>query len=220
MEKLQAARDNEKAREQDLVRTRKHQKQELLKLGAGDSKSHLRARSDFVLTIFAIEASRDRQKYLADLMGETVKKAHQPQLFPEVDDDIPVKEWDENNVFEALRGKASDDEDDDPDQQDLPVGDVKGKERNSEERARKDGYVGDGPQNPALQADIKDLDLPADIGLALQAAEIHTIGALIKVEEEDKLESIEGITGPKAKSIRKSLKTWQKAQAKAEVAVG
>lgn len=213
LDKIVEARDQEKAREQELIRTRKSLKDDLLKLGSGSTKKHLDVSRDYVVTLFALEASRNRQKSLADRMDETVKKAHEPTFWADRadnDEDIDGRELDEAVVFEVLKNAApkDDDEREDPDQAKLPVGEKEPGAKDS----KKDDKVPAGLKPADLKSEIGELQLEPAINQRLVAAGCKTIGDLIKLEDQsaEGIEVISGIGGATAAKIRSALKKFQR----------
>lgn len=219
LDKIVEARDQEKAREQELIRTRKSLKDDLLELGRGSTKRHLEVSRDYVVTMFGLEASRNRQKSLSDLMDKTVKEAHQATLIDvDADDGIDVRELDEKVIFETLRATGAGGESDDQDQPDLPIGEANGKATNSEARAKNDGYIGPGLWSPELAASVRDLDIEPKIADKLIAAKIITIGDLMQLDESPGgIDSLDSLTGPQAAKVRAALKSWRKNQNAAEL---
>lgn len=232
---IRAAKENDTAREAELIRQRKELEGRLRELGAlstsGMKKKMVDAgipekkveilltRNDLVVTYFGLKFVRDHFKMLCDKMDATIDDANQGKLaFAEGDIDDEDLHADEPTEAELFSKPASKDQDDeDPDQQRLPVGeaggrDARGREPNSEARARNDGYVGDGVTPAGLDADIRDLDLPERITKHLYAANLTTIGKLIDFGEEhgNQYTEIEGVTQPQSDGIHHTLKKWRR----------
>jgi len=125
LERLEAVRENEKARESDLVKHRKQVKDDFLALGPGEGPQHTDLALDLVKTMFHIDYCRNRQKTLADQIGDTIRNANQPGLFGDDAElsEIRSCEPSDEELFASLRKTPKDD----TDQQefgDKPVGDV------------------------------------------------------------------------------------------------
>lgn len=124
LERIEACRENEKARESDLCKHRKQVKDDFLALGPGETDRHKSLSLDYMRTLLQIDYCRNRQSTLADQLGETIRNAHQPGLFGDDTDleAIVSREPDEAELFRTLQKSKPD-----PDQQEFgddttPVG--------------------------------------------------------------------------------------------------
>lgn len=229
---IRAAKENDTAREAELIRTRKELEGRLRELGALDVRGLrkkmvdagiaekkadiLLTRNELVVTYFGLKFVRDHYKMLCDKMDATIDDANQGKLaFAEGDlddEDLHAGEPSEAELFSKPEPK----DDEDPDQQRLPVGQAmgaaRGKEPNSEERARNDGYVGDGAAPAGLDADIRDLDLPDRIAKHLYAANLTTIGKLIEFGEQhgNQYTGVDGVSQAASDGIHHTLKKWRR----------
>lgn len=211
------------AREGELVRARKAFEDEMRHLGgcslrgvekklieAGLDKKVVAAlmlRSEYTLTLFTLRWTRARANELRDRLTGTIKDADQGKLW-EDDDEPLLPEPSEADLF----SQPKDEEEDDPDQQTLPVG-ARNPAGNTPERAKADGYVGD-----VMQSDIANLELDDAKTKALKAAGFKTIGHLARyLDGGGDLEEKNGIGGATAAAAVSTLKRWRKRQAKAEV---
>lgn len=138
LERMEACRENEKAREADLVKHRKQVKQDFLNLGPGETNAHKTTAFDLVKTLLHIDYCRVRQSTLADQIGETIRGAHQPGLFGDDHDleGIFSREPDDEELFATLRKPAKD-----PDQQELGDSDDRpiGEPETAGKRAKPEG---------------------------------------------------------------------------------
>lgn len=226
-----AAKENDTAREAELIRQRKELEGRLRELGAlstsGMKKKMVDAgipekkveimltRNDLVVTYFGLKFVRDHFKMLCDKMDATIDDANQGKLaFAEGDiddEDLHADEPTEADLFSKPAAKA---EDDDPDQQTLPVGVANGREPNSESRAKSDGYVGDGAAPATIDSDIQELELPDRITRHLYKAELGTIGKLIEFGEQhgNQYTEVEGIGQSSSDEIHATLKKFRRRQ--------
>lgn len=124
LERMEACRENEKAREADLVKHRKQVKQDFLNLGPGETNAHKTTALDLVKTLLHIDYCRVRQSTLADQIGETIRGAHQPGLFTEDADieEIVSREPDDDELFSTLRKSKPDPEQQEFGDDSTPVG--------------------------------------------------------------------------------------------------
>jgi hypothetical protein len=236
---IRAAKENDTAREAELVRKRKELEGRLRELGAlstsGMKKKMIDAgipekkvdilltRNELVVTYFGLKFVRDHYKMLCDKMDATIDDANQGKLaFAEDDldnEDLHADEPTEAELFsEPPRNRKDDDDDDDPDQQTLPVGEAKGREPNSEARARADGYVGDGAEPATIKSDIQELELPDRITRHLYKAGLDTIGKLIEFGEEhgNQYTDVEGVGQSSSDEIHATLRKFRRKQRAAD----
>lgn len=104
LELIQQQRDVLKAEESDLSKERKTLVEELIDLGAGETKEHLAKSREYVVCVFRLKYVRTRLDTLADMADKTIRKAHQPELFDEDNADVVgSKRVTERGVFAALR---------------------------------------------------------------------------------------------------------------------
>ncbi|HLO41672.1 MAG TPA: hypothetical protein VK176_11670 [Phycisphaerales bacterium] len=182
LDKLYAQRLFEKNRESDLKQERKALKSELAELGAGETQEHKEAGWAYSRVLFRLEHCRDRQKDLANRIDDTIKKAHEPGLFGDDEEDLdkPVEDQD---VFKSIAKKlgAGDDgdEEDDADQQSLPVG---GPSATQPPKPLKltEPEIPEG-LDEHLKASVNELDMREDLKGLLIAAGFDTIAKLVHV---------------------------------------
>lgn len=233
---IRAAKENDTAREAELIRQRKELEGRLRELGAlstsGMKKKMVDAgipekkaeimllRNDLVVTYFGLKFVRDHFKMLCDKMDATIDDANQGKLaFADGDDDLSDLHADEPSEAELFsKPPKKEEDDDDPDQQTLPVGDARGRATNSEERAKTDGYVGDGPAPAGMESDIAELDLPDRITRPLYKADLGTIGKLIQFGEQhgNQYTGVEGIGQSSSDEIHATLKKFRRKQRAAD----
>jgi len=228
---IRSAKENDTAREAELIRQRKELEGRLRELGAlstsGMKKKMVDAgipekkaeilltRNDLVVTYFGLKFVRDHYKMLCDKMDATIDDANQGKLaFADGDDDISDLHADEPTEAELFSPRAKKDDEDDPDQQTLPVGQPRGREPNSLERAKLDGYVGDGPAPAGMTSDISELELPDRITRHLYKAELGTIGKLIEFGEQhgNQYTEVEGVGQASSDEIHATLKKFRRKQ--------
>jgi len=229
---IRAAKENDTAREAELIRQRKELEGRLRELGAlstsGMKKKMVDAgipekkveilltRNDLVVTYFGLKFVRDHFKMLCDKMDATIDDANQGKLaFAEGDlndEDLHAGDPTESELFSKPPAKEEDE--DDPDQQTLPVGDAKGREPNSESRAKSDGYVGNGATPATIDSDIQELELPDRITRHLYKAELGTIGKLIEFGEQhgNQYTEVEGVGQASSDEIHATLKKFRRKQ--------
>lgn len=129
LERLEAVREAEKAREKDLCKHRKSTKDDFLALGPGQTNKHKSLALDHMRTLLQIDYCRNRIDTLADKIGETIRNGHQPGLFSDDSEieDIVSREPDDDELFATLQEANKPKKDKkDPDQttfdDDKPVG--------------------------------------------------------------------------------------------------
>ena len=229
---IRAAKENDTAREAELIRQRKELEGRLRELGALSTRGMkkkltdagltdkqaeiLLIRNDLVVTYFGLKFVRDHFKMLCDKMDATIDDANQGKLAfadgEEDNTDLHADEPSESELFSKPPSKDAEDED--PDQQTLPVGDAKGREPNSESRAKSDGYVGDGAAPATIDSDIQELELPDRITRHLYNAELGTIGKLIEFgwQHGNQYTEVEGIGQSSSDEIHATLKKFRRKQ--------
>lgn len=231
---IAAAQENCEARYQELERQRKEIETRLRELGALNTRGIKKKltdagltdkqadilinRNDLVVTYFSKRFVKSQLNTFADKYKATIDDAKQGK-FPFDDDesnsDLPFKEPSEAELF-SVKSKADDDED--HDQQTFPVGQPRGREPNSLERAKLDGYVGDGPAPAGMTSDISELELPDRITRHLYKAGLGTIGKLIEFGEQhgNQYTEVEGIGQSSSDEIHATLKKFRRKQRAAD----
>ncbi len=122
LEKIRDARQAVKAREQDLIRTRKDLRNKFLATGGQRTRVAEEMAWDLQITLMAIEEARAREARLADMMDETIGGAGQGRLFDD-DDDIDGTIPDAEEVIARIASGAKHGQDEEePDQGTLPIG--------------------------------------------------------------------------------------------------
>lgn len=106
---LSEARTNAKSRAEDLVRTRKVLEQDLDRLGAGNSQTHLQKSRDLVLCLREIQYQRDQQRQLGDQIDSAIAAGMKGEIV-EVDPETLLIRVDEAALFHADQDEEDEDE--------------------------------------------------------------------------------------------------------------
>ncbi len=204
---LAKARTIAKARENELVTTRRDLENQLDELGAGSTAEHLKVSREYVITIRSIDFERDRMKTLADQLEKAITDSIQGKFeFAEdaEDDRALVKRPSEKDLFHKppVEEKPKDAR---------PVGRPKPE---TPEPAIAQG------ENQHLTASVNELGVSAWLPPKLTAAGITTMGRLFAwFEAEEKggpaLSSIDGISEDSAALVKKAATKWQRSHRKA-----
>lgn len=205
---LAKARTVAKARETELVTTRKDLENQLDELGAGSTPEHLKVSRDYVITIRSIDFERDRMKTLADQLEKAITDSIQGKFdFAEdaEDDRALVKRPAEKDLFHKpapVEEKPKDAR---------PVGRPKPE---TPEPAIAEG------ENQHLTASVNELECPKGHKAKLLEAGLTTIGRLFEVIETDDIEANKlaekaNVTGGVARQIVAAATKWRKAHRKA-----
>lgn len=91
----------------------KDQYEHILELGLGDDPKAKAARSEYVLTLFRIKASKVRMKRLEAMLLSTIDNARQPSLW-EHEEDIPKRITSDASAFNLLTEKDEEGEKEEP----------------------------------------------------------------------------------------------------------
>ncbi|MCK6475306.1 MAG: hypothetical protein L6Q35_00570 [Phycisphaerales bacterium] len=213
LDRLSEARVSEIAREDALIKTRKAVKEEFGRIGWGKTDKHKDLALDYVQTVFEIDHSRARQKSLSEKIDDTIRNAHQKELFDHADDiDTLVQPASIDQVVKAVAGGAGEDDDADPDQQDLPVGGPSASEPPKRLRLA--------PEQPAgidehLKASVAELDMRDDLKAAcVKAGRSHINGLVVIIDGPDELASMQttlNVNEKDAKAIIRAVKAYRSA---------
>lgn len=201
------ARTAAKAREAELVLTRKDLDNRLDQLGAGRTSAHLEVSRDYVVTERSIDFERDRIKTLADQLEKIISEAIQGkfEFAEEVDAGTLMKRPSETDLFH----KEPEPEPKPPDAR--PVG-RPGKPRPGAPDASK----GDGVDEH-MNASVNELDCREDIKGKLVQAGMTKIGQVIFVIEskDGDLRGEASLTEKQDRDVRAAVKAFRSAHRKA-----
>jgi hypothetical protein len=214
LDRLSEARVAEIAREESLIKQRKATKEEFGRIGWGSTDKHKDLALDYVQTVFEIDHSRARQKSLSEKIDETIRNAHQRELFDDADDiDSLVQPASIDQVVKAVAGGAGEEDDADPDQEFLPVGGPSAAEPPKPLRlAPADQPAG---FDEHLNASINELDMRDDLKTACAKAGRHHINSLVViVDGPDELAALQNtlnVTEKDARAIIRAVKAYRTA---------
>ena len=176
------ARAAAKAREAELVATRKDLENQLDELGAGTTPNHLRVSRDYVVTIRSIDFERDRIKTLADQLEKIISEAIQGkfEFAEEVDAGTLMKRPTEGDLFHKAPEATPADT--------RPVG-RPGKPRPQ----APDSSKGDGVDEH-MKVSVNELDVRENVAGKLVTAGLTMVGQVIfEVERKDGTKSTETV---------------------------
>lgn len=207
LDAIAAERDGRVQREHELVNNRKALFGEFAELGPGETSQHKTIALDLVQTLLEIDFQRAKIKELADKLTETVRTAHQEQLFDD-EDTVPAKIVPtQQELFEASKPKPKDEQPSEP------------KER-EETPDEEDPGVAEG-ENQHLAASVSELNMGKDEVDQCVAAGCTTVGALKRVMDSDptwgELAKKLGLTGQAkplnaiGRAVKEFCKTHEKA---------
>jgi hypothetical protein len=208
---LAHARSVAKARETELVTTRKDLEGQLDALGAGSTREHLEVSRNYVITLRSIDHFRDRMRSLADQLEKAINDSSQGkfEFAEDVDDRELVKKPSETDLFHVTPAPEAKPKDA------RPVG-----RHNTPEVPAPAVAQG---ENQHLIASVNELDCIDKLKGKLIDAGYTTMGALFAIIEHDdieanKLSEAVNVTGAAARTIVAAAKKWQKAHRKASLA--
>lgn len=205
---LAKARAVAKAREIELVTTRKDLENQLDELGAGGTAEHLRVSREYVITIRSIDFERDRMKTLADQLEKAITDSMQGkfEFAEEAEDDRKlIRRPSEKDLFhkpEPVEEKPKDAR---------PVGRPKAE--------TPEPPIAEG-ENQHLKASVNELDCIEKHKGKLINAGITTMGRLFEIMESDSIEALmlsekADVTPAAARQIVAAATKWKKAHRKA-----
>lgn len=196
------AREAAKAREAELVLTRREVEGRLEELGAGETKDHLRASREYFVTIKHLEYERNRLKTLADKMEAIIKAGIQGKF--DFADEINESEINKRPTEEDLFHREE------PDQEPKlvetrPVG------RPGKTKPQvPDPSKGDGVDEH-LKASVNELDIREDLKGKLIDAGLITIGHIAAILDKDEhAHIVESFSQNANAVVKKAVKAYRK----------
>lgn len=195
------AREAAKAREAELVLTRRDVEGRLDELGAGETKDHLRVSRDYVVTCRQLEYERNRLKTLADQMEAVIRAGIQGKF--DFADSISESEINRRPTEADLFHPAPEPEHKPAETR--PVG------RPGKTKPQvPDPSKGDGVDEH-LKASVNELDIREDLKGKLIDAGLTTVGHIAAILDKDEhAHIVEGFSQNANAAVKKAVKAFRK----------
>lgn len=195
------AREAAKARESELVLTRRDVEGRLDELGAGETKDHLRVSRDWVVTCRQLDYERNRLKTLADQMEKIVREGIQGKF--DFADSINESEINRRPTEADLFHR--DPEPEPKPAETRPVG------RPGKTKPQvPDPSKGDGVDEH-LKASVNELDIREDLKGKLIDAGLTTVGHIAAILDKDEhAHIVEGFSQNANAAVKKAVKGFRK----------